>query len=445
MFSKLAVRVNRNVSSGTEPLAGIPSYPTYTNYPKVNYADLWAAAPNTVTMSDGSTQTKGPLRGPGSNVGIVLRSLSYRAYVVLPPKLNGVSWSGEVVGNNDVNGYGVYAPNVIGIWCHPTDVPTVTFDPSGHINIANGPIIRQKAGSCVGSDSTSGKNGGNALQACMRLGPYGGAGSGAVHMYGWTLAGTDQDIDPSTGLLRATSGIVDYYSTDSTWEVFKVLGFIATWNAPPGETFQLNSFRCNNCTYSFIETDGFNEAGERRGGAFGFFATNDIHFNDCYFHDASASGWTGGASGNVETGTASYNMTATRVYSWNNANHRPTSGQNFSLFNAEGVVGTAVFNQCDFKPTWPKLHGTTTWRNLVGFYSLIADCKVTFIDTNWHIGEYGSAINGAFGFDMPASYAGGTNLQVTVPTFKVNGVTLTGRKFVSGQTYNPATEFVYTQ
>jgi hypothetical protein len=446
MFSKRLVQMNRIDTSNGGTHAPIPSYPTYTDYPKVNYADLWAAAPNSVTINDGTTQTKGPLSGPGSNVGIVLRSLTYRAYVVLPPKSNGVSWLGEIVGASDINKYGVYAPNVVGIWCHPSDVPTVTFGSAGQVQISNGPIIRQKEGSCVGSQSTTGSNGGNSLQCALRIGPWGAPGvDGAVHMYGWTLVGTDQDIDPSTGQLRATSGIIDYYSTNSTWEIFKVQGFIATWNAPPGETFQINSFRCNNCTYRFVETDGYNQDGQLRGGAFGFFATNNIKFEDCYFHDASASGWTGGASGNVETGTPSVNMTATRVYSWNNANHRTGSGQGFSCFNAEGVIGTAVFTECNFKPTWPKYGGGTTYRHLIGFLSLIDDCQVTLIDTTWNPDEYGSQINGAFGFDMPASYAGGTNTQVSLPVFIKDGVTYTPRKYVAGTTYNRNTDIVYTQ
>ena len=422
--------------------AAIPAYPTYADYPTVNYATLWAAAPSSEVMSDGSTQTKGPLSGPGSNVGIVLRSMSSRAYVILPPKTGGVSWSGEIVGNNDINGYGVFASNCMGIWCDPGDVPTVTFDVSGHINISGGPIIRQKAGSCIGSQSTTGTNGGNSLQSAMRLGPYGGSETGAVHMYGWTLAGTDQDIDPSTGLLRATSGIVDYYSTGSTWQIFKARGFLATWNAPPGETFQINSFRTHSCTYEFIEVDGFNEAGVRRGGGFGFFATNDIVYKDCYFHDSNASGWTGGASGNVATGTPSVNMTATRVFTWNNANHNSGSGQGFSLFNSEGVIGTALFDHCDFLPTWPQANGTT-YRNLIGFYSLIDDCQVTLLEPNWHIGEYGSNIEGAFGFDMPVSYAGGTNKQVSIPTFIKNGVSLQAVPYSNSTTYDPATQFVY--
>ncbi len=395
-------------------------------------------------MSDGTVLPKGPLSGSGSNVNIVLKSLSYRAYVVLPAKSGGVSWEGEIIGNHDVNQMGVFASNVMGIWCHPGDVPTVTFGSAGQVQISGGPKIRQKEGSCTGSQSTTGNNGGNALPTMLRIGPYGGSETGAVHTYGVTFVGTDQDIDPSTGLLRATSGPIDYYSTNSTWDIVKVQGFIATWNAPPGETFQFNSFRCNNCTYRFFETDGFNEDGIRRGGAFGFFATNDINFEDCNFHDARAGGWTGGASGNVETGTASVNMTATRVYSWDNANHVTGTGQGFSCFNSEGVVGTAVFDHCNFKPTSPKAGGGS-YTNLVGFYSLIADCQVTFIDTDWNRGAYASGLNGAFGFDMPVNYAGGTNKQVTIPTFRVNGTNLTARQYQSGQgsTYNPLTEFVY--
>lgn len=445
MLSQLVVRKHRLASSGGggSETPEIPAYPTYTNYPTVNYEDLWAAAPATMTMSDGTVLSKGPLSGAGSNVGLVLKSMSSRAYVVLPAKSGGESWWGEIIGNHDVSGMGVYAPNCMGIWCHPTDVPTVTFGAAGQVQISGGPKMRQKANSCIGSQSTSGSNGGNALPTVLRIGPYNSSETGAVHMYGWTMIGNDQDIDPSTGKLRATSGPIDYYSTNSTWEIVKVQGFIATWNAPPGETFQINSFRCNNCTYRFIEIDGFNEQGIRRGGSFGFFATNNIHFEDCNFHDANAGGWTGGASGNVQTGTPSVNMTALRVYSWDNANHNSGSGQGFSCFNSEGVIGTALFENCNFKPTWPKVGGASSYSNLVGFYSLIDDCQVTFIDLDWNIGAYTSSLNGAFGFDMPVSYAGGTNLQVSVPTFTVNGVNLTARQYQSGQTYNPATEFVY--
>ena len=450
MLSKLVIRQNRaGLEAPEEPggNASLPVYPAYTNYPTVNYADLWAAAPSTITMADGTVLPKGPLAGPGSNVNIVLKSLSYRAYVVLPAKSGGVSWEGEIIGNHDVNQMGVYVPNVMGIWCHPSDVPTVTFGSAGQIQISGGPTIRQKEGSCTGSQSTTGTNGGNALPTMLRIGPYGGAETGAVHVYGVSFEGTDQDIDPSTGILRATSGPIDYYSTNSTWDIVKYYGFVATWNAPPGETFQMNSFRCNGCTYRFIETDGFNREGVRRGGGFGFFATDDITFEDCYFHDALNGGWTGGASGNVETGTASVNMTARRVYSWNNANYEQGSAHGFSCFNSEGVIGTALFDHCNFKYTWPKTGGTTatTYNAHIGFYSLIDDAQVTLIEPEWNPGTYGSAINNAFGFDMPAAYAWGVNKQVTIPTVIKNGVTLQPVRRVGGATYNPATQFMYNQ
>ncbi len=446
MLSKLVVRKNRPVTQGGgggNP--SIPAYPTYTDYPTVAYEDLWAAAPSTMTMSDGTVLSKGPLSGPGSNVVLVLKSLSSRKYVVLPAKSGGVSWEGELIGNHDTNGMAVYAPNVMGIWCHPSDVPTVTFGPAGQIQISDGPKIRQKEHSAIGSQLTTGKNGGNALTSVMRIGPWSNndANRGPTYMYGWTLEGTEQDIDPYNNQPRGTSGIVDYGSKDSLWQIFKVRGFIATWNAPPGETFQINSLYTRNCTYEFVETDGIAEDGERRGGAFGFFASNDIHFKDCYFHDARAGGWTGGASGNVGPGgTPSNNMTALRVYSWNNANYSTGSGQGFSCFNSEGVIGTALFTNCNFKPTWPKAGGGS-YSNLVGFYSLLDDCQVTFVDTEWNIGAYNSSIDGAFGFDMPVNYAGGTNLQVTIPTFIKNGVTFTARPYSNASTYNPANEFVY--
>jgi hypothetical protein len=386
------------------------------------------------------------MTGAGSNVGKVFASMTSRAYVRLPPPVGGVEWFGEIVDFAQAGVYGVYAPNCMGIWCHPSDIPT--WDDSTR-TLSGGPIIRMRTMSSTKAASVpvnQGVGDGQTNQlALMRLGPSGGGGGYSTHCYGWTLAGTDQPTGPN-GQPHSYNGLVDYFSASATFRLMKIMGVQGDWNSPPGETFQFSTYRTSNPTYEFLEINGFNEAGRQVGGGVGGNGASNVTYRHCNFHDSYVSGGPIFSGAGGPSGAMCSNVSVYDCWSHHNANHviPNPGGKNFPALNHEGVFGSTLHDHPDLM-----MDNMATYQAPYVFIGNTQVNQTNFVinEPNWHP-ELGTVpgTNSAFWIQIPAVYAGVTNTQTTIPTVIKNGVTLTpvirapGAGWPAG--VNPSTQFI---
>ncbi len=425
-FAQRLIRVTK-VSSPLNDTAP-PPYPTYTDYPVIEYATLWADA-----MAGLPVNQRTPMSGPGSNVGQVLGSMDSFAYVRLPD-----GFEGELIDFSFFGVYALYAPKCMGIW-GPSSDPSRAIIRFKEMSSTQASAVPPQTDGDANGDGTS-----NPL-TLMRLGPCNSSTVAAVHCHGWTLAGTDQPDGPN-GEPHNYSGLTDYYGTNSTYNCMKIMGVPGDWNSPPGETFQFASYHATGSTYEYMEVDGYNEAGRQVGGGVGNNASNDVTFKNCNFHDAYVSGGPIFSGAGGPNGTMCRDVKSINVRSYNNANHIVPNpgGKNFGGLNHEGVYGSVLHDHPEIF-----LDNQAVLQNRHVFIgNTQVDCPDFVInEPEWHpeLG-YPAATNGAFTVGVPVNYAGTTNKQTTYPTVIKNGVTLQpvlrapGAGWPSG--VNPATQYI---
>lgn len=444
--------VSTSVFTGGTTVAPLP-YPTYTDYPVVKWEVLdpqysqrnlnsWAELPN---MN-------------------ILKKLTSRAYVELPE-----GFRGKVVGFTDVNYYGVYAPNCMGMWGKGPEKAIIRLEPYSS-TIAN-LITPQPVTGAANGDA----EGGPADNATIfRLGPTGSAVNAAVHNYGWTLMGTNQP-DQAAGAKPGTfqhphnySGIVQYMGTGSTDHWMVIGGCQGDWNSPPGEKFQYAMYRTKTQSYArYVEITGFNEGaiangaaptdyqgatGERVGGGIGNNGGYMTTYENCNFHDAFVSGLAiSGAGG--PNGTLSNGFISKDVKLWNNANNQYPNpgGRTFGGLNHEGTVGVIRHERPDFKMgryqnNYHNPH--IFFGNWVGNQT-----SIDIIEPIWEGPQFGSpagtwvnATNGCLIISQPTTYAGSPNTSTMMPRVVKDGVVLQPLIRPSGQGWpsggNPRTHYM---
>jgi hypothetical protein len=232
------------------------------------------------------------------------------------------------------------------------------------------------------------------------------------------LIGSNQPPSPNNNNQpHDYSGILNYYGRQSIYQSVLVKGMPGDYNAPPGETFQINDYKGINTIYRDVEVDGYNETGDRVGGSpLGFNNTVGGYIEDCYFHDSRVSSLTFSFSGShTNAAAATRDVQTRRVKIERNANHRDASGQGFSCINHEGVLGSVLHAYSDLSLGTAPGDPAMQWDDAhITMYSSTGDIPFTMDHVKW-AGGY-SYYGGCFIAKMPKTYVGTPNTQVTPPT-----------------------------
>lgn len=268
-----------------------------------------------------------------------------------------------------------------------------------------------------------------------------------TYLYGFTLEGTDQQINVNSGNRPHNyGGVMNYLSNGSIWQNMKfVAPSYGHWGWQPGETFGINDYKGNGNIYRRIEVDGRNAAGVLRGASpLGGNASQNITLEDCYFHDSYVSGLTWSFTGDVSsTGSATNGVTTRRVKVERNGNHSFTTGQTFTGFNHENVLGAVRH----YNPNISTLDTRSWAANHMVFNNVLIDNTNIRVEEPVVSGGW-PAYKGAFTVSFPGGLGGMTNKQATAPVVIRNGVTLAPYHVYSnpGTTplanLNPATQYV---
>lgn len=99
--------------------------------------------------------------------------------------------------------------------------------------------------------------------ALLRIGTTTSGASRAPIVQGITLLGTDQPIDPNTGVPHTYNGLLLFYATNAVVQDSKIKGIPGNNGANPGETFSINDYRSINTLVQRVEIDGYTTAGAR--------------------------------------------------------------------------------------------------------------------------------------------------------------------------------------
>lgn len=242
--------------------------------------------------------------------------------------------------------------------------------------------------------------------------------------YGFTLYGTDQPRSTyNENRPHNYGGLINYMGIDSYFVNIKFEGAApGNWNAPPGETFNLNNYKDVRTRVLDCEVTGYNPAGARVGGSpIGGNNSTDMWVEDCWFHDSYVSGVTWSFTG-VPTNEAaiSSGVTTHRLRVEHNANTVLATGKRFAVFNHENVGGPVrhhySYMQADNSYEWN--FGFVAMNNL-----LFDNPDFQIIEPTWVGGPPKN--NGMFSVSMPYRYAvgygDGMNRQVTPPKVIKNG------------------------
>jgi hypothetical protein len=258
----------------------------------------------------------------------------------------------------------------------------------------------------------------------------------AKYIFGITIEGTDQAIDANSGgRPHNYGGFLNYITTNSIWQNIKVIsGGYGHWGWQPGETFVFNEYKGTGNIYRRIEVDGRNRDGIKRSASpFGANNAKNLTLEDCYFHDTVASGLTFSFAGDVtNSGSATDTVTTRRVKVENNGNVTLTTGQTFTGFNHENVLGAVRHYNPDI--TMQNIGGLWAGNHMVFNNRLIDNQDIQIIEPTWR-GAMFPAYNGAFVVSFGNTWGGQANKQVTPPKVVKGGVTLTPRHIYN----NPGT------
>lgn len=394
----------------TAPPANAPvPFPTFTDFPVIRWQDLYVS---------------------GDHAGQTLNRLTVNAYVTLPDLGLGYGFDQELVDFTQGGAaYSCYAPKCMGIWGPGPDRARFRLRPNsmGATALAKIPNQATQQGST------------NPLYL-MRLGPADGVHG--IHSYGFTLEGTDQAIDPNTGVPACFNGYFDYNGNVGSTEDWMLIKAIrAHYSAPPGETNALNTYRTTNSKSRFLEIDGINRAtGERVGGANGHNGAVNVWHEDFYWHDSGFSSATFATSGSAATGIPTNGVTLLRGRIINQANHGGAGG-GFPGLNFEGVIGPILLQGVELlmdpsNSVNPHLKLSSPKDN---------PSSITFIfddKTKWHPESSPTLTNGCLWVKIPPTYGGVANAVTTVPRVECppgNVLTAVSR---SVSNPNPNTQYI---
>jgi len=243
----------------------------------------------------------------------------------------------------------------------------------------------------------------------------------------FTLAGTDQPIDPNTGLPHLFNGFFNYITNGAQFYNVKISGVPGDATFPPGETFGFNCYKDQNSVLTYVEVDGYTwtysnstnpdgtyvrTRGAHRGGSpLGHNNSKNVLEQGCNFHDGFISTHTSSYSGSpTDINAVTSGVQTAYCSSLNN-------GQNQG-WNHENTYGHIYHD-----------HPTTTLNNTgwTGNHMLFDSClgdnpDITINEPIWTNGF--ANYHGMFIVRIHPTYNGVTNTQTTIPKVIKNGVQL---------------------
>jgi hypothetical protein len=261
------------------------------------------------------------------------------------------------------------------------------------------------------------------------------------------LQGTDQPVSSAdSSLPHMYNGLMNFTPSGSMFVGVKIMGMPGDYNSPPGETAMLNDYKGVNSVYLDCETDGFNPQGQRRGSSsIQFNNSINSYIEDSYFHDAYVSGVTWSFTGSVSNVAASSSGIEThRVKVEHNANHILQPGFRFAAFNHENVQGKIRHYAPDLS------RDNMEWNvGLMIFSNYNADnADIEIHNPIWYPSQIPAQYNGAYVLQMPPTWFGQPNKQVTAPkVFNADGsqktpYVVTSYTGTSVLPINPQTQYV---
>lgn len=374
------------------------------------------------------------LAQPGDTLAGALRRLTTPTAVRMPAGLF------EII-DFSYSLYGVLATNCLGLLGAGVDKTVIQIRPGSSTHVSDVPV--------QGSGTT------NQL-SLIRL------SKDHIVTRDLTISGTDQPVDPHTGVPHLYNGFVHYMTTGSQFYNVKVTGIPGDWNSPPGETFAINCYKDTDTVLTYSEVDGFQylytnsfnpdgtlqrTKGRRVGGS--PCGCNNSHNNTdrgANYHDSLVSGRTFSFSGTSSSmGAATIGVTTKNMRIDRNANWTLASGKKFSGVNHENVYGTVLHDHVDIRmqdvSRWDQVHMT--------FNSKLGDnADITINEPTWY--ESYPKFNGMFSIKTsPNTYAGAPQTQLTPPVVVKNGIQLTPVQVTSAPantlTYDPAHYYVWAR
>lgn len=241
---------------------------------------------------------------------------------------------------------------------------------------------------------------------------------GAIYCRDFTIAGTDQPIDPHTGLPHLFGGFINYINTGAQFYKIKISGIPGDATYPPGETFGFNCYKDTNTVITYLEVDGYTWTysnvqnpdgtfqkvrGAHRGGApVGHNNSHNVTEQGCNYHDGFISTHTSSYAGSPTNLSATTNGVQT---AWCTS---AFNGQNQG-WNHENVYGHIYH---DHPAT--SLNNTGWTGNHMLFDSCLGDTPdITINEPSWTNGFVN--YNGMFIIRIHPTYNGVANTQVTIP------------------------------
>lgn len=358
---------------------------------------------STSPVSSFPTVDYATLAQPGDTFNQALNRLTSPARVRVPAGLY------EIVNFTQGGGvYGCYAPLCQGIIGAGIDKTIIQLRPGSSTKANLVPVQSTKTTNPL---------------TMMRL------AKGQVISSGFTISGTEQPVDPNTGLPHLYGGWTQYMGNGSHVSDVKVTGIPGDWNSPPGETFANNAYRDVDTVFERVEVDGWiwlwtknpdgsltRTKGRRVGGSpLGGNASTRLTIRDCYFHDSYVSMLTNSFTGDPFTGAPSVDYTTERVRVENNGNTSTAGGKKASGMNHEGVNGNITHR-------YPTIVLTGTAYPHFAFNNGQADAQIEIIEPTWSGGP--SWANGCLVMEIGDTYVGQPNKQVSRPRVVKNGVEL---------------------
>lgn len=173
--------------------------------------------------------------------------------------------------------------------------------------------------------------------------------------YGYTIYGTEQPEQtyaqtstpgvPEVGP-QLFSGVTHYGNIGAITQRIRHKGTsCGNWNAPPGETFSVNSYKCVNSTWRGVEVDGYDPDGNRWGGScFGGNNSDGDFLSHYWGHHGYVSGMTwsfAGSDTNINAVSKNFHTEYLRVEHQSNIAPR-RSGKFFAIINNENCFGTIL-------------------------------------------------------------------------------------------------------
>jgi hypothetical protein len=368
-----------------------PTYPALPDLPTYNFVDLYQ---------------------PGDSFMDTVRRMPSRRHLVLPD-----GFDGQLEGFGEGGGtISAFHQNLRGIIGPGKDKARLTLRPLSSTATQRAQITPQSSG-------------GTTQLTLLRLGSMQGTAAERQSLcVGFTLNGTDQQVmAESESQPHRYQGINMYGGINSIVQDMRVTGVPGHWNAPPGETFQIQGYKDRGTILRDVEVDGFNIAGRRVGSSpFGGNNTIDSLLEDVYGHDGYISGFTWSFSGSfTAASSASSNVTTRRLRAKYNANHQLAGGKRFTGINHENVLGFVRHYDSEF---WIK--NMTEWNvGHMAFNNYLSDnADIQIIEPVWHESPPRNA--GCFTVTIQKTYAfnadksPGVQRQVTPPRVVKNGIEL---------------------